>query len=498
MSIFINKRLINEYKRILEQPIENIITHPTEDNILEWYYLIKSDKNEYSGGEYMGKLEFSEEYPMKPPKITMITPSGRFETNTRLCLSISDFHPESWNPSWNVETILIGLYSFMLSEEYSEGTIGSIKDTVENRKKYAKESIEFNNKQEIYIDLFKNNDLLDINSGYLGKTESEIKSCRYCFEKGGNLIAPCACKGGNKWVHTKCLRKWQYTSILSQSTHPDFQTSIEKKCNVCQSEFNIKEITRDTLMLEFTGDEIANMIHEGYYIVSGEKSSRHNTEILEKYRGNKDLVNSISHWTNAVFLITNIVKADTNNRMKDGIHGVSITRKISLESHHGYFSIWQNFAKYYNNYTNLVINHFIGGPCEPNTPFGLIRIRRNMISREELNRIGVGVVSNLTENNEDIQFVFGNVYVIFEIIRQVFTAIILTNNNINLNVFWGLAGWGRTQLLGEIARGGWGLMRARHEEILPWKNGIWTRVTEKKLPIFAGENDFSESYHAQS
>ena len=121
-----------------------------------------------------------------------------------------------------------------------------------------------------------------------------------------------------------------------------------------------------------------------------------------------------------------------------------------------------------------------------------------MISREELNRIGVGVVSNLTENNEDIQFIFGNVYVIFEIIRQVFTAIILTNNNINLNVFWGLAGWGRTQLLGEIARGGWGLMRARHEEILPWKNGIWTRVTEKKLPIFAGENDFSESYHAQS
>ena len=83
MNIFINKRLINEYKRILESPIDNIDTHPTEDNILIWYYLIKADKNEYTGGKYMGKLEFPEEYPMKPPKITMITPNGRFKTNTR-------------------------------------------------------------------------------------------------------------------------------------------------------------------------------------------------------------------------------------------------------------------------------------------------------------------------------------------------------------------------------------------------------------------------------
>ena len=75
---------------------------------------------------------------MKPPKITMITPNGRFEINKRLCLSISDFHPETWNPSWNVETILIGLYSFMLSEDYSDGTIGSINDTIDNRKIYAK------------------------------------------------------------------------------------------------------------------------------------------------------------------------------------------------------------------------------------------------------------------------------------------------------------------------------------------------------------------------
>ena len=45
---------------------------------------------------------------MKPPSIYMVTPSGRFEVNMKICMSMSDFHPESWNPSWRVETILVG------------------------------------------------------------------------------------------------------------------------------------------------------------------------------------------------------------------------------------------------------------------------------------------------------------------------------------------------------------------------------------------------------
>lgn len=45
----------------------------------------------------------------------MTTPSGRFQPDTRLCLTMSDFHPSLWNPSWSVATILNGLLSFMVS-----------------------------------------------------------------------------------------------------------------------------------------------------------------------------------------------------------------------------------------------------------------------------------------------------------------------------------------------------------------------------------------------
>jgi hypothetical protein len=40
--------------------------------------------------------------------------SGRFETNTRLCLSMSDFHPETWNPMWSLNCKLECLYLGML------------------------------------------------------------------------------------------------------------------------------------------------------------------------------------------------------------------------------------------------------------------------------------------------------------------------------------------------------------------------------------------------
>lgn len=67
----------------------------------------------------------------------MHTPSGRFQPSSRLCLSISDFHPRSFNPAWEVATILIGLLSFMTSEEM---TTGSVSATEAERKYHAARS----------------------------------------------------------------------------------------------------------------------------------------------------------------------------------------------------------------------------------------------------------------------------------------------------------------------------------------------------------------------
>lgn len=89
-----------------------------------WHYIITGPENTpYHDGQYWGTLVFPANYPFAPPAIRMYTPSGRFQPSTRLCLSISDFHPKSFNPAWSVSTILIGLLSFMTSEEITTGSV---------------------------------------------------------------------------------------------------------------------------------------------------------------------------------------------------------------------------------------------------------------------------------------------------------------------------------------------------------------------------------------
>lgn len=91
-----------------------------------WHYILTGPPGTpYENGQYWGTLMFPPEYPFAPPAIRMHTPSGRFQPSTRLCLSISDFHPKSFNPAWEVSTILIGLLSFMTSEEMTTGSVSA-------------------------------------------------------------------------------------------------------------------------------------------------------------------------------------------------------------------------------------------------------------------------------------------------------------------------------------------------------------------------------------
>ncbi|KAF1766813.1 hypothetical protein GCK72_006771 [Caenorhabditis remanei] len=136
------RRLQKDYAKLMQDPVDGIRALPNEDNILEWHYCLRgSPDTPFHGGFYWGKVIFKENFPWSPPALTMITPNGRFATNTRLCLSISDYHPESWNPGWTVSAILIGLHSFM---NENQPAAGSIAGTPQEQKNLAAASKEFN------------------------------------------------------------------------------------------------------------------------------------------------------------------------------------------------------------------------------------------------------------------------------------------------------------------------------------------------------------------
>lgn len=81
----------------------------------------------------------------------MCTPQGRFKCDQKLCLSMSDFHPESWNPLWSVGSVLTGLLSFMLS---AEETVGSISTGDSEKRALARASHAFNRRNKTFRDLF--------------------------------------------------------------------------------------------------------------------------------------------------------------------------------------------------------------------------------------------------------------------------------------------------------------------------------------------------------
>lgn len=169
-----NTRLRRELIKLNKEPIAGVRALPLEDNILEWRFVVAGGKDTpYEGGQYQGKLVFPSTYPHKPPSIMMLTPSGRFKTGTRICLTISDYHPEQWNPIWGVEKIILGLISFMNS---GDRTTGSTDDTDANRRLYAQQSRDYNLRDSVYVGLFGREDIFqsDVsNSGNNDNTDTD-------------------------------------------------------------------------------------------------------------------------------------------------------------------------------------------------------------------------------------------------------------------------------------------------------------------------------------
>ena len=144
-------RLRRECKLMHDNPPPNISAVPNLKTFWNGTFSFAGSKDRRTKAENHGKLVFPEDYPHKPPSIYMITPNGRFLTDTRLCLSMSDFHPETWTPTWTVSTILTGVHAFMLE---TTQTVGSVDTTDYTKRAFARKSHEFNDRNAVFLEMF--------------------------------------------------------------------------------------------------------------------------------------------------------------------------------------------------------------------------------------------------------------------------------------------------------------------------------------------------------
>ena len=91
-SVMATRRLRKELLQLQQDPPSaDMVAAPLDADILTWHYAFRGPpQTPYEGGVYVGKLKFPPAYPMAPPAVYMLTPTGRFQCNTRLCLSMSE------------------------------------------------------------------------------------------------------------------------------------------------------------------------------------------------------------------------------------------------------------------------------------------------------------------------------------------------------------------------------------------------------------------------
>ena len=101
-----------------EDPSAYYYAEPLETEPFEWHFTIRGPlETDYAGGIYHGIITLPNSYPFKPPFIEFLTESGRFTVKERICLTFTDFHPESWQPAWTIKNILQALVSHLPVDE---------------------------------------------------------------------------------------------------------------------------------------------------------------------------------------------------------------------------------------------------------------------------------------------------------------------------------------------------------------------------------------------
>jgi ubiquitin-conjugating enzyme E2 J1 len=136
------RRINRELAEIHSKPSPHWTIQVIGDNILEYHFIIRGPPaTDFEGGLYHGRLLLPFNYPFAAPSIMLLNPSGRFEVGKKICLSMTSFHSELWQPAWGIRTMMEALRSFFPTP--GEGAIGALDWPSDIRKKIASESPEW-------------------------------------------------------------------------------------------------------------------------------------------------------------------------------------------------------------------------------------------------------------------------------------------------------------------------------------------------------------------
>mmetsp|Transcript_17846 Transcript_17846/g.46612 ORF Transcript_17846/g.46612 Transcript_17846/m.46612 type:complete len:162 (-) Transcript_17846:1005-1490(-) len=120
------KRIQKELAEISLDPPCNCSAGPKSDDIYHWVSTIMGPANSvYSGGVFFLDINFPQDYPFKPPKVTFRTRIYHCNINNSgaICL---DILKEQWSPALTISKVLLSICSLLTDCNPQDPLVGSI------------------------------------------------------------------------------------------------------------------------------------------------------------------------------------------------------------------------------------------------------------------------------------------------------------------------------------------------------------------------------------
>jgi ubiquitin-conjugating enzyme E2 Z len=120
-------RIHADIKALKRDPLEGIFVDPDENRVNVCHAIVLGPSDTpYEFGFFYFLLEFPDQYPCFPPRVTLKTTGGgrtRFNPNLygdgKVCLSIlGTWSGPSWSPAQNIGSVLLSIRSLMNSNPY--------------------------------------------------------------------------------------------------------------------------------------------------------------------------------------------------------------------------------------------------------------------------------------------------------------------------------------------------------------------------------------------
>ena len=130
-----NKRIKNEYDDLLTSPVPNCSAGPIDNSdMYKWQATIFGPEGTpYESGVFNLLIEFTSEYPFKPPRVYFETSIYHCNINSSggICL---DILKNNWSPALNISKLLLSICSLLAEPNPDDPLVPEIAELLKKNK----------------------------------------------------------------------------------------------------------------------------------------------------------------------------------------------------------------------------------------------------------------------------------------------------------------------------------------------------------------------------